>query len=52
MSKSTPHCRGCGAESGTEFPLWPKSGVPFGTVCVKCDEALQKHVRKAERIRR
>lgn len=33
------HCGGTGA--GVEFPIFPLTKVPFGTICVPCDE--QRH---------
>ena len=34
-----PYCCVCGYEAGeATFPIWPKSGRDFGTVCVACDQ--------------
>ena len=37
---AVPTCVKCGASTGTEFPLWPTSNHPFGTICAPCDSAL------------
>ena len=34
---TVPTCVECGASTGTEFPIWPQSGRPFGSICAPCD---------------
>lgn len=38
-NEDQPVCLRCmKSGAGVEFPLFPKSGAPFGTVCAPCEE--------------
>ena len=44
---AVPTCVKCGASTGAEFPLWPKTDHPFGSICAPCDTEEARDERRS-----